>query len=79
VDEICRSCSTHGRDARCYNVWLENQKRRDHLEDLGVVSNVILEWILGEIGWQSVELIHLAQDKDQWQAVLNTVIDLRVL
>jgi len=27
--------------------WLENLKGRDHLEDLGVDGNVILEWILG--------------------------------
>jgi hypothetical protein len=27
---------------------LENQKGRDHLEDLGVGGKIILEWILGE-------------------------------
>jgi len=30
--------------------WLENLKRRDHLEDLGVDGKVILEWILGKYG-----------------------------
>jgi hypothetical protein len=27
--------------------WLENLKGRDHLEDLGVDREIILEWILG--------------------------------
>jgi hypothetical protein len=29
-------------------------------------------------GWESVDWIHLAQDRDQWQAVVNTVTNLRV-
>jgi hypothetical protein len=28
--------------------WFENLKERDHLEDLGVDGNIILEWILGK-------------------------------
>jgi hypothetical protein len=34
---------------------------------------------LREIGCGSVEWIHLAQDRDRWQAVTNTVMNLRVL
>jgi hypothetical protein len=34
---------------------------------------------LGEIGWQSVEWMQLAQDRDRWQAVVNTAMNLRVL
>jgi hypothetical protein len=33
---------------------------------------------LGEIGFGDVEWIHLAQDKDRWQALVNTVMSLRV-
>jgi hypothetical protein len=32
---------------------------------------------LGEIGWGGVEWIHLAQDRDHWQAVMNAVITFR--
>jgi hypothetical protein len=32
-----------------------------------------------EIGWRGVEWIHLAQDRDRWRAVVNAVMDLRVL
>jgi hypothetical protein len=31
-----------------------------------------------EIEWESVDWIHLAQDRDQWRAVVNTVMNLWV-
>jgi hypothetical protein len=31
---------------------------------------------LREIGWDGTEWIDLAQDKDQWRAVVNTVMNL---
>jgi hypothetical protein len=34
---------------------------------------------LREIGWRSVDWIQLAQDRDRWRAVVNTVMNLRVL
>jgi hypothetical protein len=34
---------------------------------------------LREIGWGSVKLIQLAQDRDRWGALVNTVMNLRVL
>jgi hypothetical protein len=34
---------------------------------------------LREIGWGGVEWIHLAQDRDHWWAVVNAVMNLRVL
>jgi hypothetical protein len=33
---------------------------------------------LREIGWEGVDWIHMAQDNDQWRAVVNTVMNLRV-
>jgi hypothetical protein len=32
-----------------------------------------------EIGWGSMEWIHLAQDMDCWQAVVNAVMNLQIL
>jgi hypothetical protein len=34
---------------------------------------------LEEIGWGGVEWIHLAQDRDCWWALVNVVMNLRVL
>jgi hypothetical protein len=32
-----------------------------------------------EIGWRVVECIHVTQDKDQWRAVVETVMNLRTV
>jgi hypothetical protein len=33
---------------------------------------------LGEIGWDGRDWIELAQDRDQWRALVNTVMNFRV-
>jgi hypothetical protein len=33
---------------------------------------------LREIGWDDRDLIDLAQDRDQWRALVNAVMNLRV-
>jgi hypothetical protein len=33
---------------------------------------------LGEIGWNCIDWIDLAQGRDQWKALVNTVMNLRV-
>jgi hypothetical protein len=33
---------------------------------------------LREIGWSGMDWIDMAQDRDQWRALVNTVINLRV-
>jgi hypothetical protein len=39
------------------------------------VNNIKID--LGEIGWDGMDWIDPAQDKDQWRAVVNTVLNLR--
>jgi hypothetical protein len=33
---------------------------------------------LREIAWDGVDWIDMAQDRDQWRALLNTVLNVRV-
>jgi predicted nucleotidyltransferase len=34
---------------------------------------------LREIEWEDVDWMHLTQDRDQWRAVMNTVMNFLVL
>jgi hypothetical protein len=52
------------------------------MRPLGRPRHRCKDWIrmdLREIGWGSVEWIQLAQDRDRWRALVNTVMNLRVL
>jgi hypothetical protein len=40
------------------------------------VDNIKMD--LGEIGWDGMDRIELAQDRDRWRALVNTVTNLRV-
>jgi hypothetical protein len=37
-----------------------------------------IKMYLREIGWDGMDWIDLAQDRDQWRALVNTVMKLRV-
>jgi hypothetical protein len=40
------------------------------------VGNIRMDF--SEIGWDAVDWIDVAQDRDQWRALVNTVMNLRV-
>jgi hypothetical protein len=40
------------------------------------VDNIKMD--LREIGWDGIDWIDLAQDRDQWRALVDTVMNLRV-
>jgi hypothetical protein len=40
------------------------------------VDNVGMD--LGEVGWGDVDWIGLAQDRNRWRALVNSVLNLRV-
>jgi hypothetical protein len=58
-------------------LW-ESHKERYHWEDQDVGGWTISKWILREIGWDGVDWIDMAQNRDQWRALVNTVLNLRV-
>jgi hypothetical protein len=49
------------------------------LEDQGIDGRMVSEWILGRLAGGDVEWIQLAKDRGQWQALVNTVMNLQVL
>jgi len=53
-----------------------NLKGRDSPEDLDI-DGKMLEYMSG-IGWEGVGWMHLAEDRDQWRTVVNTVMNLWV-
>jgi hypothetical protein len=55
--------------------WSENLNGREHSENLGV-EDVRIN--LREIGWEGVDWLQLAQVRDQWRTLVNTVINIRV-
>jgi hypothetical protein len=40
------------------------------------VDNIKMD--LSEIGWGGMDWIHLAQQRDQWRALVNTAMNLRL-
>jgi hypothetical protein len=67
-----------GEVRKCTRFWCGRQKETGHSEDRSVDGRMGSERILGRLAG-GVEWIQLAHDTDRWQAVVNTVMKLRVL
>jgi len=59
------------RKERCIQGLVRKPEERDHVEDPGMDGRIILRWIfrhgMGDMYW-----IDLAQNRDKWQALVNT-------
>jgi hypothetical protein len=55
--------------------WWESQREGGQYEDQEVGGWIILGLILG---WGDVDWIGLAEDRDRWRALVNSVLNLRV-
>jgi hypothetical protein len=53
--------------------WLENLKRSCRKSRHRWEDNIRMD--LREIGWEGIEWMHLDQDRDQWWALMNTVMN----
>jgi len=75
---MCGACSTHGNGEKCiqnfgWKTWREETawKTKHRWED-----NIRMD--LRGIGWEGVGGMTLALNRDQWQALVNTVVNLQV-
>jgi hypothetical protein len=63
-----------GEMKNAYNFSVGKPEWRNHSEDLRVDGKIIMD--LREIWWEDVDWIHLAQDREQWWAFVNTVMNI---
>jgi hypothetical protein len=63
---------------KVYKVFV-GKPEKEHLKDQGVDGRMGSKWTLGRLVGRGAEWIHLAQDRDLWPALVNAVMNLRVL
>jgi LmbE family N-acetylglucosaminyl deacetylase len=61
------ACCTHGKRREKRPVGKPRHRRED------------IRMVLRALGWEGVDWMHLNQDRNQWRALLNTVMNLLVL
>jgi hypothetical protein len=72
-----RACNTNGEKNACRTLVGKSEGKRP----LGRKRRRwvhIIKMDLREIGWDDMDWIHLAQDRNQWRVLVNTVRNLRV-
>jgi hypothetical protein len=59
-------------------LWWESRKERDPLgrPRRRLEDNIRMDY--RKIGWDGTDWIDLAQDRNQWRALVNTLMNLRV-
>jgi hypothetical protein len=70
------ACRAHG-DEKCVKNFDRNSegKRPVGIYRRRWMDNIKMD--LREIGWEGVDWIYVAQDRDRWRALVNTVMNLR--
>jgi hypothetical protein len=73
-----RHVARMGNKRNAYRILMGNPKRKRPLGRQRRRSVDSIKIDLREIEWDDVDRIVMAQDKDQWRALVNTVLKLRV-
>jgi hypothetical protein len=72
------ACSTNGERRITYRILVGKPEAKRPLgrPRRRWMKNIKMD--LREIGWASIDWINLAQDRNQWRALVSTVMTLRV-
>jgi hypothetical protein len=76
---VGRACGTHGRGEKSVQGFGVKARRKETTGKTRRRWEDGIRMDLREIGWGAVDWIRLAQDRDRWRAVVNAVMNLRVL
>jgi hypothetical protein len=76
VDEMGKACSTHEEKSNAYRILVGKPERMRPLERPSCRWEDNIKMDLREIGWSGMDWIDLAQDWNQWWALVNTVMNL---
>jgi hypothetical protein len=73
-----RACSTNGEKRNAYRILVGKPEGREPLgrPKRRWVDNI--KMALRDIEWNLMDWFNLAQDRDQWKALMNTIMNLRV-
>jgi hypothetical protein len=71
-----RVCSTNGERRNAYRILVGNPKRALGRPRCRWMDNFNID--LRQIGWDGMDWIDLAPDRDQWWSLVNTVMNFRV-
>jgi hypothetical protein len=72
------ACSTNGETRNAYRILVGKPEGKSPLERPRHRWVDDIKMDLREIAWDGMDWIELAQGRDQWRALVNTVMNLRV-
>jgi hypothetical protein len=73
-----RACSTNGAKSNAYRILVGKPEGKSPLGRPRCMRGDIIQIDLREIGWGGMNWIDLAQDRDQWRALVDTARNFRV-
>jgi hypothetical protein len=74
-----RACSRNGEKRNSYRIFVGKPEEKRALGRPRRRWEEHFKMDLREIGWGGMDWIDLAEDRDQWRALVNTVMKFRVL
>jgi hypothetical protein len=77
-DNMGRACNGHGKMRNIYKIVVGKSEEELSLRRSRRIWEDNIRMDLRKIGWEGVNWIHLGQGKDQWRALVNTVMNFRV-